>query len=922
MDPDAKALFRELADCSLSEREAYYVRHDIAAAVRAEVESLLRFDGDTLGAVHARVAAAAKGAVADRAAGAGATDDIDGSDTRLSASETGEGRFPPGTRLGDRYRIVSLVGRGGMGEVYRASDFKLKQSVALKFLPEPASRDPRLLARFHGEVRLARQISHPNVCRVYDIGEVNGAAYISMEYIDGEDLASLLRRIGRLPQDKAIEIARRLCAGLAAAHDKGVVHRDLKPANVMIDSRGQVFITDFGLAATARELRHTQLRSGTPAYMAPEQLEGREVTVRSDLYALGLVLYEMFTGRPPFPNRRTPTDRPPRIDSVVKDIDAAVARTIERCLEPAPHDRPSSALAVAALLPGGNPLAEALAAGVTPSPQMVAAARSSEALSVRTAVLALAVVLVGLAAVTVLGSRVSLLQVTPFPYPPQVLEQKSRELIESFGYPTSPRDRDWSFFWNGLYQRDAEQQMPLAEYRAQLAKGQPALVSFRYRQSSQYLVFIDPQKDYVDEGDPPFRVPGDVFLSLDLHGRLRHIEVVAPEDGYSRPSQRTVDWNRLFALAGIDPAWFAPAEPGWIPPVTFDARVAWTGTLAHAPSMPMRVEAASWHGQPVYFRVTHESLRPALREWYGPFALASWVYLFAPWIVGAGAVLMAWQNHKAVRTDMRGSSRLGAGVFGCSLIAWSLTGHHIPTPQYLPTVFRALSSALTVGVLGAVLYMAVEPFIRRRWPESLISWTRLLSGRFRDPLVGGHIVVGAAFGVALTLWSMLKMATLLNQGLVTPQDWRMFGGPEWMIYSLAINLVWLSVMKAFAICVLFLFAKVLLRRDWMAMAVVVSLANILTIVESPHWLIQIAFEVPAAAVAVWLLIRWGVLPMAVASFVAEFTIYTPLTTNLGAWYAGPTLFVLAVVLALVSWSFFAALAGRPVLGDELLERTA
>ena len=176
MNPNAMALFRELADGSPSEREAYYVRHRVPAAVRAEVESLLHFDEDTTGAIHARIAGAAKAALADRAPGSAATSDIDESHTRLTASEIGEGRFPPGTLLADRYRIVHLVGRGGMGEVYRATDLKLKQSVALKFLPEAASRDPRLLARFHSEVRLARQISHPNVCRVYDIGEVDGAA--------------------------------------------------------------------------------------------------------------------------------------------------------------------------------------------------------------------------------------------------------------------------------------------------------------------------------------------------------------------------------------------------------------------------------------------------------------------------------------------------------------------------------------------------------------------------------------------------------------------------------------------------------------------------------------------------------------------------------------------------------------------------
>src|SRR5512132_1595735 len=168
-----------------------------------------------------------------------------------SNSSADEGRFVPGTLLGGRYRVLGLLGRGGMGEVYRAMDLALGQAVALKFLPEEASRNPRLLERFHGEVRVARLVSHPNVCRVFDIGEVEGTPFISMEYVDGEDLASLLTRIGRLPSDKALQAARQLCAGLAAAHDRGVVHRDLKPQNVMINKRGDVVIMDFGLAAIA-----------------------------------------------------------------------------------------------------------------------------------------------------------------------------------------------------------------------------------------------------------------------------------------------------------------------------------------------------------------------------------------------------------------------------------------------------------------------------------------------------------------------------------------------------------------------------------------------------------------------------------------------------------------------------------------------
>src|ERR1700734_369213 len=178
-----------------------------------------------------------------------------------------EGRFLPGALLASRYRIVALLGRGGMGEVYRAYDLAPGQEAGLKFLPEVAARNPAALARFYKEVRIARKVSHANVGRVYDLGEVDGQPYLSMEYVDGEDLGSLLRRIGRLPPDKAVQIARQLCAGLAAAHAKGVLHRDLKPANIMLNGRGDVVVTDFGLAALADEIPGEEIRNGTPASM-------------------------------------------------------------------------------------------------------------------------------------------------------------------------------------------------------------------------------------------------------------------------------------------------------------------------------------------------------------------------------------------------------------------------------------------------------------------------------------------------------------------------------------------------------------------------------------------------------------------------------------------------------------------------------
>ena len=184
-----------------------------------------------------------------------------------------------------------------MGEVYKAADLKLAQEIALKFMPDAIGLDAGALARFHAEVRIARRVSHPNVCRVHDISEVDGLHFLTMEFIDGENLASLLRRIGHLPPATAIAITRQICAGLAAAHNAGVIHRDLKPSNVMIDGLGRARLTDFGIAAIARHVRGVHEIVGTPAYMAPEHAAGEAATVRSDIYSLGLVVHELFTGK-------------------------------------------------------------------------------------------------------------------------------------------------------------------------------------------------------------------------------------------------------------------------------------------------------------------------------------------------------------------------------------------------------------------------------------------------------------------------------------------------------------------------------------------------------------------------------------------------------------------------------------------------
>jgi len=398
-----------------------------------------------------------------------------------SSSSADKGRFIPGTVLAKRYRIIGLLGRGGMGEVYRADDLKLGQPVALKFLPRGLEKDEDRLQRFLNEVRMALKVSHPNVCRVHDIGEFEGQHYISMEYVDGEDLASLLRRIGRLPKNKAIQAARQLCAGLATAHDQGVLHRDLKPANVMIDGRGQVKITDFGLAGLDDSIEGAEARAGTPAYMAPEQWAGKEVTVKSDLFALGLVLYELFTGEQPYKGKtpaeilqRQEQSSPTTPSSLVEGFDPAVERVILTCLEKDPVQRPPSALAVSAALPGGDPLAAALAAGETPSPELVAQAGGAESVSPKMAISLFLAALVFTAVWVVLARQTQLVGYLDLQKSPEVLVARAQQILSDFGYKEAPADSLFDFSPNDAYLGHIEENEGSSDRWDRLGNSQPA----------------------------------------------------------------------------------------------------------------------------------------------------------------------------------------------------------------------------------------------------------------------------------------------------------------------------------------------------------------------------------------------------------------------------------------------------------------
>jgi len=844
----------------------------------------------------------------------------------LDSPALDQGRFVPGQILAERYRIVALLGKGGMGEVYRADDLKLSQPVAMKFLPVALTQDGAALARFHREVRVARQVSHVNVCRVFDIGESAGLPFLTMEYVDGEDLASLLKRIGRLPQDKAIDISRQLCAGLAAAHEAGVLHRDLKPANVMLDKRGKVRITDFGLAGLSAAAGD-ELRSGTPAYMAPEQLAGQAATAQSDIYALGLVLYEIFTGKRAFEAatladliRQHKSLTPTSPTHLVQDLDPLVERVILRCLENDSQNRPRSALQVAAALPGGDPLAAALAAGETPSPEMVAAAGGEGVLRPRLAwsvllgtVLVLAVI-VGLAPYsTDLGSA-----------PPRrdlgTLQVRAQEIIERAGYTDVPADHAWWLQRNYDFLLYEAKQFPTPIARKNLAHAEQGVLQFFFRQSPLPLVPTNPSLR-VSVFDPPFEVSGMTLVVLDSNGMLLGFIATPPQVDQTGASTPEPHWDTMLTDTGLDPASLKPTEPTWLPPMPFDHRFGWRGFYPEDPKTEIQISAASYRGKPVYFHV--------IGPWSVPWRMqaphrARTSIIRDTTLFGGGFVFLivsAWlarRNLRLGRGDRRGALRISGFVFCMSAASAMLGAHHIADVGAEWEMFiRGMGQELFMAAFLWFLYVALEPFVRRQWPELLISWTRLLSGRFRDPIVGRDLLVGILSGTFLSLGMHLSNAlpcwfNVPGQTAIPGNQLALGSAQD--VLSVLLGTLAGSIFPAFSITFALFLAKVLLRNYWLA-AVATGILMLLINLGAENVALELPFAILTTLVMMFVLLRLGTLAMAVAFFTTSLVNNFPITLDLSRWYAPHSLFMFGVLLVMLFYGVRLATGNKPLLAE-------
>lgn len=885
--------------------------------------------------------------------------------------------------LAERYRIVGLLGKGGMGEVYRADDLKLGQPVALKFLPDHLLKDSGAVARFHREVRVARKVSHKNVCRVYDIGEVDappvsGQAsapktdparkqpaplrvsshhFLSMEYIKGEELSSFMRRIGRLPPDKALQIARQICAGLAAAHDVGVLHRDLKPSNIMIDGDGNARITDFGLAGLTEEFRDDEMGAGTPAYMSPEQLQRQPVTVRSDIYSLGLVLYELFTGKRAFDAptlgelmrlRRSDTT-PTTPSEIVKDIDPLVERLIDRCLQKNPAQRPASALQVAAALPGGDPIAAALAAGETPSPEMVAAAPKEGALRPAVALACLAAVVLTLLFLMIFSSKTKLDQNVPLEKPPEVLAERARDIIKSAGYSDRAVDEAGGFERSPGF-NEYSQALGKADFKWELIKtGQPLTIYYWFRQSPRYLV---PRGGvFVSPSDPPADASGMTSVALDPRGRLvtfNHLppqveeealdskQVPASEPGSSATVPSAIgtpqsairaEWVPLFTAAGINPSNFTQAAPKWVPAMFADERMAWEGPHPDHPEIPIRIEAAAFRHKPVHFEIIAPWDKPLRQEEPGSSSAQRTAgILLVGLFVGVlvGAAFLGRRNVQLGRSDKKGAFRLALFIFLASVAGALIGAHHVAAPGgELKLILTLTAIALFPAAFVWVIYLALEPHLRRRSPRLIISWSRLMAGGFRDPMVGRDLLIGGLLGLLHT--------AAIYFGLLLPRWFGFASLPAGSVYPATLegmrtvlaNVLGITVVQgaflSLAVLFLLLLFQIILRRDWLAAAalwvVIFVLEALFFASVGPRffWVTSVLI----ATVSVICAARFGLLATIASNLFFNLSFFYPLSSDLSVWYTSAAFFPVVITLALAIYGFYTSLGGQTVFKQTL-----
>jgi eukaryotic-like serine/threonine-protein kinase len=583
---------------------------------------------------------------------------------------------------------------------------------------------------------------------------------------------------------------------------------------------------------------------------------------------------------------------------------------------------------VAAALPGGDPLAAALAAGEIPSPEMVAAAGAAEGLREGTAALILACGLLAVVASAVLSPSNHLVGVVRLVKSPDALEDRAQDALRILGHPADRADRAVGFLFDGDYLQQVENTSTSVDRWRQIAGDRPPILQFWYREGPRPLASTS-LSGRVSWSNPPPLGSGMGGVKLDMEGRLAGFYSVPPqvEDAVpaAKPEARASppDWAPLLAQAGLDPSRLTPDAPRWTPPLYADTRAAWTGVDPLRPDVPLRVEAAGYRGRPVYFEMLGDWTRPDRAQ---PFRLSkgreAGYRLLAVLSIGliAGALLLARQNVHLGRGDRAGARRLATASLAMIVAGWLLGAHHVPDLQAeLGLMVRGLGLGLMHGALIWVLYLALEPFVRRHWPDTLISWTRLLSGRIRDPIVGRDVLIGAAFGAGVAMAtgaarSMIPAVLGIAPPVPLPEGLDVVLGLRMGVVTLA-DIAVAMVVEGMVVVLLRLALRRALRFEVLAAAVFIVLLGVQdALVAGSNFWVMLALAVVVTGIPTYVVTRLGLLPTVVCFFGIATLCGLPHPTHVGDWTTVTSVVTLLPAVALMLYGYSQARTRRLAIG--------
>jgi hypothetical protein len=598
--------------------------------------------------------------------------------------------------------------------------------------------------------------------------------------------------------------------------------------------------------------------------------------------------------------------QPGSLTAIATDVDPAVERVIRRCLDPDPSRRPASALAVAAGLPGGDPLAAALAAGETPSPELVAAAGGTDGLAPRYALTCLAVILACLASIPWLRQPQMAMLRAPAEFSPEVLAQKARELTVRFGYPRKPADRALRLLErNDLL--EYMRQLPSPDWDRWLAGEGPG--SLRYREAQAPLL-AEPLGIVTALNPAPVQ-PGMVQVDLESNGRLRYFRGVPYSMG-EQPEGPALEVAEVFAAAGLDLTRFTPGELPRSPLGVADQVRAWRGPHPVIPRTEIWVQMGSWRGQVTEFRM----IGPWMKE--AGQAGVSWMQRSLEFGGVAVALfftlVLSRRNWKMGRVDRRGALRLAIVSGALVVVTWLSSLHPVLASGMFGIVSEIVAQAMFFGATLWLVYLAIEPSVRARWPQSLVTWSRLLAGRWQDSQVWAHVLIGGAAGLALfTAVTGLDAMRFAEEG-VRPGLWddHLLGVRPWLgeLSRMLVGSMQAGLVLFLVMCGL----RALLRRDWLATVVASALFAAQSGAASgrPDWLVSYLVYFVIFVAIISLLLRMGLVVMIAMVFFFNGMSTLSLGTDWTAWYFSSGVATFLVLASIATYGFWRALGSQTI----------